>query len=85
MQSEPSGDYYDYTKTMKPERPWLVDWHQKYVYRIMHAMRGGDGTEGGNPELTATRPPEHAVGGDQAGALYHLWDAADRTPYGLAV
>jgi len=65
MQNEPSGDYYDYTKTMKPERPWLVDWHQKYVYRIMHAMRGGDGTEGGNPELTATRPPEHGVvGGD---------------------
>ena len=65
MDSEPSGAYYDYTITMKPERPWLVAWHQKYVYRIMHAMRGGDGTTGGDPELTATRPPEHAiVGGD---------------------
>jgi hypothetical protein len=57
------GDYYDYTKTMKPERPWLVPWHQKYVYRIMHAMRGGDGTTGGNPALTADRPPEHSVVG----------------------
>ena len=65
MNNEPSGDYYDYTKTMKPERPWLVPWHQKYVYRIMHAMRGGDGTTGGNPDLTASRPTEHAiVGGD---------------------
>ena len=43
MSSEPSGDYYDYTKTMKPERPWLVQWHQSLVYRIMHALRGGDG------------------------------------------
>jgi hypothetical protein len=65
MRNEPSGDYYDYTKTMKPERPWLVPWHQKYVYRIMHAMRGGDGTSGGDPELTESRPPEHAyVGGN---------------------
>ena len=61
MNNEPSGDYYDYTKTMKPERPWLVPWHQKYVYRIMHAMRGGDGTTGGDPALTASRPKEHAV------------------------
>ena len=60
-----SGDYYDYTKTMQPERPWLVPWQQKYVYRIMHAMRGGDGTTGGDPELGENRPPEHAiVGGD---------------------
>jgi len=65
MTNEPSGDYYDYTKTMKPERPWLVPWHQKYVYRIMHAMRGGDGTCGGDPELTESRPPQHAyVGGN---------------------
>jgi hypothetical protein len=64
MNSEPSGEYYDYTKTMKPERPWLVPWHQKYVYRIMHAMRGGDGTSGGDPQLTESRPPPHAyVGG----------------------
>ena len=24
MNNEPSGDYYDYTKTMQPERPWLL-------------------------------------------------------------
>jgi hypothetical protein len=65
VSTEPSGDYYDYMKTMKPERPWLVQWHQRFVYRIMHALRGGDGTTGGDPALTATRPPEHAVvGGD---------------------
>ena len=23
MKNEPSGAYYDYTITMKPERPWL--------------------------------------------------------------
>ncbi|MBT3273287.1 MAG: hypothetical protein HN368_09045 [Spirochaetales bacterium] len=43
MKNEPSGDYYDYTRTMRPERPWLVPWHQKYVYRIMHATRNGEG------------------------------------------
>jgi hypothetical protein len=43
MDNEPSGEYYDYTKTMKPERPWLVKWHQSLVYRIMHALRGADG------------------------------------------
>jgi hypothetical protein len=65
MQSEPSGDYYDYTSTMQPERPWLVPWHQKYVYRIMHAKRGGDGTGGGDPELTESRPSDQAyIGGN---------------------
>jgi hypothetical protein len=65
MSNEPSGDYYDYTKTMKPEQPWLLPWHQKYVYRIMHAMRGGLGSKTADPEMTAGRPPEHGiVGGD---------------------
>jgi hypothetical protein len=43
MHNEPSGEYYDYTKTMKPERPWLVQWHQSLVYRIMHGLRNGEG------------------------------------------
>ena len=65
MNNEPSGEYYDYTITMKPERPWLVQWHQKYVYRIMHAKRGGLGAKTADPEMTAGRPPEHGiVGGD---------------------
>ncbi len=59
MRTEPSGDFYDYTKTMQPERPWLVDWHQRFVYRIMHAMRGGLGTKTANPKVTARRPWEH--------------------------
>lgn len=65
MSKEPSGDYYDYTKTMKPERPWMLPWHQKYVYRIMHAKRGGLGKKTRDPVMTANRPPEHRyVGGD---------------------
>jgi len=65
MTNEPSGDYYDYTNTMKPERSWMLPWHQKYVWRIMHARRGGDGSTGGDPELTEARPPAHAyVGGN---------------------
>jgi hypothetical protein len=59
MENEPSGDYYDYTKTMKPEVPWFREWHQKYVYRIMHAMRGGLGEHTADAEMTAGRPPEH--------------------------
>jgi len=59
MSAEPSGDYYDYTKTMKPERPWMLPWHQKYVYRIMHAVRGGTGTRSADPAMAAARPPGH--------------------------
>jgi len=40
---EPSGEYYDYTITMKPERPWLLPYHQTLIYRIMHALRDGRG------------------------------------------
>jgi len=43
MQNEPSGDYYDYTKTMQPERPWLLPYHQSLVYLIMLATRDGTG------------------------------------------
>ena len=56
---EPSGDYYDYTKTMQPERPWFLDWHRKYVWRIMHAKRGGTGTYSGDPAMAAARPEGH--------------------------
>lgn len=41
--SEPSGDYYDYTQTMQPERPWLLPYHQSLVYLIMLATRDGSG------------------------------------------
>lgn len=43
MHSEPSGEYYDYEKTMQPERPWLLPYHQSLVYLMMLATRGGDG------------------------------------------
>lgn len=58
MQSEPSGDYYDYQKTMQPERPWRVEWHQRFVYRHMNALRGGTGLYSGDPEMAAARPRE---------------------------
>lgn len=40
---EPSGEYYDYTKTMQPERPWLLPYHQSLTYLIMLATRDGTG------------------------------------------
>ena len=43
MRKEPSGEYYDYTKTMKPERPWMLPYHQSLVYLTMVCTRGGDG------------------------------------------
>jgi len=43
MPDDISGAYYDYTKTMKPERPWLLPYHQSLVYLTMVCTRGGDG------------------------------------------
>lgn len=43
MSNEPSGEYYDYTKTLQPERPWLLPYHQSLVYLIMLATRDGTG------------------------------------------
>jgi hypothetical protein len=43
MTNEPSGEYYDYTTTMKPERPWMLPYHQSLVYLTMVCTRGGDG------------------------------------------
>lgn len=43
MTHEPSGEYYDYTQTMQPERPWLLPYHQSLVYLIMAATRDGSG------------------------------------------
>ena len=59
MTKEQSGDYYDYKKTMQPEQPWNVDWHQRFVYRHMNATRGGTGMYSGDPEMAATRTSGH--------------------------
>ena len=56
MSQDLSGDYYDYKKTMVPERPWLVDWHQRFVYRHSNARRGGTGLYSGDPKMAAARP-----------------------------
>lgn len=78
MTNEPSGDYYDYTKTMKPERPWHLQWHQKYVWRIMHARRGGTGTYSADPEMAAARPADcrYIFGDGQIAALYLTFEDA---------
>ncbi|MBT3295739.1 MAG: hypothetical protein HN919_08035 [Verrucomicrobia bacterium] len=43
MNNGPSGDYYDYTKTMQPERPYILPYHQSLVFLTMTCTRGGDG------------------------------------------
>jgi hypothetical protein len=43
MENEPSGEYYDYTITMKPERPWLLPYHQTLIYRTFNCSRDGEG------------------------------------------
>jgi len=43
MSNEPSGEYFDYTKTMKPERPWMANYHQSLVYKIMNAYKDSKG------------------------------------------
>ncbi len=53
--NEPSDECYDYTKTMQPERPWLLSSDQKYVYRIMHVRRGGPGTCSADPDMERER------------------------------
>ena len=34
MKDEPSGEYYDWKKTNKPERPWLLPYHQRVVMKL---------------------------------------------------
>ena len=29
-----SGEYYDWTKTLKPERPWIRDYNQTFVMKL---------------------------------------------------
>jgi len=43
MPNGPSGDYYDYARTMQPERPWLLPYHQSLVYLTMVCTRDGTG------------------------------------------
>lgn len=43
MNDDLSGEYYDYMQTMKPERPWLLPYHQSLVYKTMNANKGENG------------------------------------------
>ena len=42
MNNEPSGEYYDWTITGKPERPWLLPYHQTVVMKVFLARRDED-------------------------------------------
>ena len=43
MNNEPSGEYYDWTITGKPERPWLLPYHQTLVYKAMNCVKDAEG------------------------------------------
>ena len=43
MTDEPSGEYYDWTITRKPERPWLLPYHQSLVYKVMNCTKNARG------------------------------------------
>ena len=43
MPKEPSGDYYDWALTCKPERPFLHDYHQTLVMKIFLAEKRPSG------------------------------------------
>ena len=42
MTNEQSGEYYDWEKTEKPERPWLLPYHQTVVMKVFLARRDED-------------------------------------------
>ncbi len=49
--SEPSGEYYDWTITRKPERPWLIPYHQTLVMKLILCRKS---PEGGPAEVYLT-------------------------------
>ena len=40
---QPSGEYYDWTKTRQPERPWCHKYDQSLVYKVWNADKINDG------------------------------------------
>jgi hypothetical protein len=47
---EPSGEYYDWEKTLKPERPYIHKYHQTLVMKIFLAEKRPPVDEHGNPQ-----------------------------------
>lgn len=47
---EPSGEYYDWEKTLKPERPYIHKYHQTLVMKIFLAEKRPPVDEFGNPQ-----------------------------------
>ena len=46
QQIEVSGDWYDWTKTLKPERPWIHDYSQTVVMKMFLCSRNAAGKVG---------------------------------------
>ncbi len=46
MKNEPSGEYYNWKKTKKPERPWLLPYHQTLVTKIFLCSKNGKAQRG---------------------------------------
>jgi len=42
--NEVSGEYYDWTKTMQPEQPWVRDYNKTLFFKIFMCTRNDDGT-----------------------------------------
>ena len=38
-EADVSGEYYDWTKTKQPERPWILPYHQTLVMKIFLAEK----------------------------------------------
>lgn len=58
---QPSGEYYDWRKTGKPERPWLHKYDQTLVMKMFLAERTDEG-RGCKVYLTAVLPVELRAG-----------------------
>jgi hypothetical protein len=43
MENEPTGEYYDWQKTGRPERPWLLPYHQTLVMKIFLCEKDAKG------------------------------------------
>jgi hypothetical protein len=53
VKTAPSGDFYDWKQTLKPERPWMHAYHQTFVDKLFLARKGNPRT-GKPPEVYFT-------------------------------
>ena len=55
MKNEPSGEYYDWKKTGRPERPWLLPYHQTVVMKLFLAYKRDTVPPGASRMVEGTR------------------------------